>query len=1259
MRKIVILTSVVVLNLCGEGFAADYKVPRNKRYDFPIYTNQPSGKQLSGVYSPSGSPALAPDETQKKFQVPPGFEVRLFAAEPDVVNPVAMTWDDRGRLWVLELYEYPKGAPKGEKGRDRIKILEDVDGDGRADKVTVFADGFSLATGLALGNGGVYLGAAPNFYFLQDTNGDDKADKVTVLKTGFGMEDRHELLNGFAWGPDGWLYMTEGVFTHSKVRDPNDPDDTGVRMDAALARYRPATKKFEVFADGTSNPWGVDWDERGEAFVSACVIQHLFHMAPGGQYNRQGGTWPNQYGYVNDLPSRGLPAVVDWRHYRAAHAGIDIYQGNQYPAEWRGLVFIGNIHQSALNLDRLTPVGSTYKAEKETTLLGPAGETLRKKTGETVSKGEDYKFVGPGNFLVSRDTWFRPVSNQTGPDGAMWVMDWYDKYPCYQNAQADPEGVDREHGRIWRVVWVGNQAGKPIPSRPEKQMNLAKLSDDKLIQLLGHPNVWQRRQAQRLLKERSNPELVEKVKDFFGKAASNEAARSAFWALMAMADLRTSGDIQTVQPSQRGNLLDIYADRGTSDAQIWMARTIGEQKDTSEKGISTLLQLARNKDPRVRAASASALRQLSAGELTIDSGDRPFRRTEALMPHFKELLARPSVDGDTYYPHIVWMAMEVAVAENPEPFFPLLAANENSASAYCTRRVMRRISDISDRPTREKYLNAALHFVSDIAPKTELAGAALDGLIEAQKSKGAPPTVELGPIFAKLTANPAIADKARRLATMLGDTSASKTLIAKINDPKSSIEDRLKGIQAAKETKDDGSRAELLKLVTTERNQPLLIEGVRALNAFTGDDIAYEVVDAWKNFPLPARRSAAEVLVTRSKWARALLAGVEKKVVDPQDISATARRALARADDKTIGDNADRLLGRYRASSEDKLKLIAQKKKMILSGTPDLQAGHEVAKRTCFVCHKLHGEGADVGPDLTGVGRSSLEALLHNVIDPNEVIGAGYETTEVELKDGSTVSGRVVEDSDTRIKLVAAGPTEQTIAKSDITVANGKMKIRKTDFSLMPEGLEQIPDDDFRNLIWYILNPPQDNRPWSPALRKELIGDEGERKNAKADTDSNVSFRGPGSQAGDGESVALWNPDWKVTCQPFEGAPKKLVEYAGRRNVLMTHPLSRTSPALLERDIEVPSGRKTTLSFAVASDERGDWELHVVADGKVLKKQLVNHEGERWKQVVVDLTSLAGKNVHLRLENASNDWNWEFAYWSELQINTTEQRASK
>ena len=225
------------------------------------------------------------------------------------------------------------------------------------------------------------------------------------------------------------------------------------------------------------------------------------------------------------------------------------------------------------------------------------------------------------------------------------------------------------------------------------------------------------------------------------------------------------------------------------------------------------------------------------------------------------------------------------------------------------------------------------------------------------------------------------------------------------------------------------------------------------------------------------------MLVTRSKWARALLAGVDHKTVKPEDISATARRALARADDATTRDHAERALGLYRATGEDKLKLIAQKRKVILDGEPNLEVGHEVAKKTCFVCHKLYGEGADVGPDLTGVGRSSLDALLHNIIDPNEVVGHGYETTEVEMKDGRAITGRIVEDTPSRLKLVASGPTEFVVARSDIE------KMRTSELSLMPDGLEQMPDADFRNLVWYILNPPQDNRPMTVALRKELLGE--------------------------------------------------------------------------------------------------------------------------------------------------------------------------
>ncbi len=639
--------------------------------------------------------------------------------------------------------------------------------------------------------------------------------------------------------------------------------------------------------------------------------------------------------------------------------------------------------------------------------------------------------------------------------------------------------------------------------------DLSRLSKDDLAKELGSDNVWQRRQAQRLLSEKltaQDKRVVENLAALAGpKARGMKPVPELPTRLAALEVLHASGTLTD-------RMLDDSARDEAAEMRAWAARFTGERGDASKAALQRLERLAADAEPTVRAAVATALRQFTGGSLTVDAAAKARVPTSDLLAHFKALLSRPSVEGDSYYPHIVWMAMEPRVAQDPQPFFPLVSANENSVSAYCLRRVMRRICDLGDAATRTKHLNAAMEHLASIAGQTTLAEAALDGLIDAFKSKGQPPTIPLEPIFQKLTANPKLADKARRLATLLGDTTASRSLIAKINDAKASLEDRLKGITAARETKDDAARAELLKLFKggpltpalspsagerEKATQSLYVDGLRALGAFGGDDIAYVVTDAWKNFSLPTRRVASEVLVLRSKWSRALLAAVEQKVARPEDISATARRALARSDDATVRDNADKLLGKYRPPGEDKLKLIAEKRKVVLAAEPDLKAGYEVAKRTCFVCHKLHGEGADVGPDLTGVGRSTLDALLHNVIDPNEVIGNGNEATEVELKDGTTVSGRIVEDSPSRLKLLASGPTEHLISRGDIAVENGKPRIRTSQLSLMPEGLEAIPDADFRNLIWFILNPPGDNKPWTKELRKELLGDENAGPGAK------------------------------------------------------------------------------------------------------------------------------------------------------------------
>jgi putative membrane-bound dehydrogenase-like protein len=989
-----------------------------------------AGKQLSGQFAPANSPALPPAEAQKKFVLPPGFEARLFAAEPDVVNPVAMTWDARGRLWILELYEYPLGAPPGTKPRDRIKILEDTDNDGRADKVTVFADGLNLATGLLLGNGGVYVGQAPAFLFLQDTNQDDVADTRTVLLDGFGLDDRHELLNGFTWGPDGWLYMTHGVFTHSRVKIP-EASAPGVEVTAAVARYQPATKKFEVFADGTSNPWGVDFDARGNAFVSACVIDHLFHMAAGGIYARQGGVPGNPYSY--EL----LPSIVNHKHHMAAYCGICIYQGDEFPQEYLGHVLMGNIHQCAINQDVLAPNGSSFKAD------------------------------ATKDFLTTSDGWFRPVSTQVGPDGAVWIADWYDKYPCYQNAQADPEGVDRTRGRIWRIVYTGDHPGAKIPSRPDKAMDLEKLPVGQLVDLLANRNEWHRRMAQHLLGEKltinkttGTSTAISRLEKLAADGNTSELRLAAFWTLHN-AGLLASTDV-----------LDRALASSDPAVRAWAIRFAGEilQSDSSREQelVPKLVEAASDSDPTIRLAVATAARELVSTSLTVDTS--PATRISP-GPMLSALVNSSSDAKDPLLPFMIWMAAEPAFANNPGPGLDWLATHGSATlplSGILAKKAMRRICDSPDA----EQLEAAVNFLSIIATEDNgLVLAALEGLIEGQRAKPRVPNAVTKSLFAKLENSPnaAIKERSRELGTLWGDRTAVAATLAAINNPTLPVDERLRSVKAARELKNESARDALLRLVSDKSPETLRVEGIRGLGQIGGDDVADQLLKLWPNFSPAEKAAAADVLVSRRRWAISLLSALEAKTIASIELPMSAIRALAESRDEFLRTRAAQVIGRIRPANADKQKIIEEKKKMILAGgPPDVQAGHELVKKTCLVCHKLYGEGADVGPDLTGVGRSSLDALLANVIDPNQVVGKGYENVMIETKDGRSVSGRLVESTDARVKLLSSGPKEEVVARSDIE------SLRVSELSVMPEGLEQIPDKDFRNLILYVLHPPQE-----------------------------------------------------------------------------------------------------------------------------------------------------------------------------------------
>ncbi len=401
----------------------------------------------------SNAPFLTPKQAVAKMALPDPFEVRIFASEPDIGDPIAFTFDDRGRIWVVENYNYVNRRSHTSEQVTRIQILEDENGDGVFDRKKLFTDQLTFSSGIAVGFGGIFVGSPPNFSFIPDADGDDQPDgPPEVLLNGWGIHDRHETLNSFIWGPDGWLYGCHGVFTESHVGKPGTPKEERTFIDAGIWRYHPLKREFEVFARGLSNPWGFDFNDVGQGFATCCVIPHLFHVVQGGVYHKQ--SKPHLNPYVYDY----ITTIRDHRHL-SAHGGARFYLADAFPATYRDQLFMCNIHQHQLLTDVMTPKGSSYVG----------------------SHGED--------FISMNDLAWVGFSLEIGPEGGVYILDWHDTDVC-GNAINFPNS-----GRIYRVM--------PKGAAPVKRPHIGSLSDLELVSLQRHANDWYVRQARLQLQMRS------------------------------------------------------------------------------------------------------------------------------------------------------------------------------------------------------------------------------------------------------------------------------------------------------------------------------------------------------------------------------------------------------------------------------------------------------------------------------------------------------------------------------------------------------------------------------------------------------------------------------------------------------------------------------------------------------------------------------------------------------------------------------------
>jgi putative membrane-bound dehydrogenase-like protein len=955
-----------------------------------------------------GAP-LSPAEAIARMTVPEGFRVELVASEPDLVNPVAMTFDERGRIWVTESLEYPRKEPG--PGRDRVKVLEDTDHDGRADRFTVFAEGLNIPSGIAVGYGGVWVANSPDILFLRDSDGDGRADQREVVVSGFGRADTHELPNSLTWGPDGWLYGWNGVFNPSRVTYRGKTHE----FTCAIFRIHPRTRDFELFCEGTSNPWGIAWDLEGSAFASACVIDHLWHLVESGYYHRQGGPYPP---YTWKIES-----IVGHRHQKAAYCGIHFFDSDAYPAAYRERLFMGNIHGNAVNVDRLERRGSTYVGE-----------------------------AGP-DFLAASDAWFMPVAQKTGPDGCLYILDWYDRYHCYQDARRDPEGIDRLKGRLYRVRY------QDTPRSPA--FDLATEPDTALIERLSSANVFYRDLAQRLLAERNAPAANERLEALvLNPAAPRKARMHALWARIGAGRLASRF---------LGRLLD-EPDPGV---RAWGVRAAGNMHRVDRAILDRIVDLADDSSPDVQLQVAIAARKLEGA---------PALRL------LLEVLARAG--DDPLIPRIVWQNLHPLLEEDGSAFVRLAGQAPYRDAEPVTRIVPRAVERLLDR--RDGGLDPVVAVIATLAPpRDDATAAALQQVLEMLAAEIQDDEVRaagletlrrrlhpvLEPIRAGAPESP-LAIAAGLLAVTWKDPGAStaaRRLFESMDQP---AERRLQALRALVAAEDEAILERAMRVAANRRAGPAAFRGqvIAALNRLEHPRLAALVLDRYRELEPAVQGRAVELLTERSEWSLALLQAIAAGKIPAEALDLNQVRKLQGSKHAAVVEQVKARYGTVReARNPAREQVITRMRTMLRDRPGDPRAGAEVFRKLCAQCHKIHGEGQEVGPDITLNGRGSYDQLLSNVFDPSLVIGVAYQATTVATRDGRVLTGLIAEDGPARVVLKTQGGKLETIARSDVE------EIKQSALSLMPEDVEkQLTERELRDLFAFLI---LDRPPGDPAAR--------------------------------------------------------------------------------------------------------------------------------------------------------------------------------
>lgn len=996
------------------GHPADFEIPAFRRLllngilwalELPVPpddTSKRSGDESAGSRNP--------EDALPHFRVAEDLVLDQLLAEPIVKQPVFLNFDERGRMWVVQYLQYPHPAgltmlsrdnfwraqydkvppppPNHFRGADKITIHEDTDGDGDFDQHKTFVDGLNIATAVERGRGGVWVMNPPYLLFYPDRDNNDAPDgDPEVHLEGFGLEDTHSVANSLRWGPDGWLYAAQGSTVTGAIKRPGLDGDPVHSMGQLIWRYHPESRRYEIFAEGGGNAFGCEIDTVGRVFSGHNGGNTRGFHYQQGAYLQKGfekhGPLSNPYafGYFPPMPH---PAVERFTH------NFIIYDGGALPSRYAGKLFGVEPLQGRVVWSDINPDGSSFKT------------------------------VDRGYALTSADPWFKPVDVKLGPDGAIYIADWYDRQVNhYRNHEGQ---IDTQNGRIYRL--------RAPEAKAAPRFDLARISSDALLAYLKHENKWFRQQALRVLGDRKDRAITPKLEQLINHH-SGQPALEALWALNLSGGFDDRVALSTLR-------------HANPFVRLWTVRLLGDDEQVTPEIALRLAELAAtDSNLEVRGQLASTAKRLPA--------------TQAL-PIVRNLLARSEDATDNRLPLLIWWAIEAKAGNDRESLLAMFRDPNVWAlpivQEHIAPRLMRRYAAAG---SRQDLITCAR--LLELAPDDEAAKRLLSGFEEAFKGR------PLRNLPSELTEALARSNgDSIALGVRRGNSNAVQSALAVIQNRSAKLQNRLQYVQILGEVNAPGSVPSLLKLIGAGESGELERAALVALQRYDTPDIGAHVAQKFGTFDANAQMAALNLLAGRPGWARELIRAIQSNRIDETQIPQDIVYKLRRHSSDELASAVNEIWGKEKSPTTAEMQAaIDRLDEAIRAGLGNPYEGQKLFAGLCGACHQLFGQGGQIGPDLTTYRRDDLESMLLSVVHPNAEIREGYENYLITTKDDRAVSGFLVERDDNVVVVRGIDGINIPLPKGEIA------EMKAAGLSLMPEGLlEGLNEQQVRDLFAYL-----------------------------------------------------------------------------------------------------------------------------------------------------------------------------------------------